>query len=235
MVRQSRVGVSLAVLTLCVTVAGCGSGAEASADVGAVEGEPLSAVELEEAVLAGADLGGYEVEKVVTGTSASRRTADPDECDPVVRALGGSSGFGAVARAGRMVFSKKDSATGATVILSSHSGQDAALVIAELRTAAEECETFEDVTADFPYEDTELRPDPGYGDESVSLRLTQVAAGAGDEEPVRVPFAVVAVRQGATVAMFYEFDRPRASGDSPPAAVPEEIVEAQLKKLTASG
>ncbi|MFD3836170.1 hypothetical protein ACFWWC_07885 [Streptomyces sp. NPDC058642] len=71
-----------------MTAAGCGSGADASADVGVVEAEPLSAVELERAVLAGADLGGYDVEKVVTDTSASRRTADPGECAPVARALG---------------------------------------------------------------------------------------------------------------------------------------------------
>ncbi|KKD05373.1 hypothetical protein [Streptomyces sp. WM6386] len=228
-------GVSLAVLTLCATLAGCGSDADASADVAVVAAEPLSAAELEQAVLTKADLGGYDIEKVVTDTSASRRTADPAECAPVARALGGSSGFGAVARAGRMIFSKKDSATGATMILSSHSGQGAARVIAELRTAAEECETFKDVAVGFRYDDVEVRPDPHQGDESVSLRLTQLAALSEDEEPIRVPYAVLAVRQGATVAMFYEFDRPRASGDSPPAVVPEAIVEAQLKKLEASG
>lgn len=88
MVRQSRVGVSLAVLTLCATLAGCGSDADASADVAVVEAEPLSATELEQAVLTKADLGGYDIEKTVTDTSASRRTADPDECAPVARALG---------------------------------------------------------------------------------------------------------------------------------------------------
>ncbi|MDN3029539.1 hypothetical protein [Streptomyces sp. S.PB5] len=230
MVRQSRVGVTLAVATVFVALAGCESGAEeSSADVAVVQAKPLSATELEQSVVTTADLGGYEINKVVTATEASRRTADPAECDPVARALGGSSGFEAVARVGRMVVSKEDSASGATVILSSHRGQDAAKVIAELRGAVEECESFDDVMAGFPYEDVELRDDPGYGDESVSLRLTQVVADAGDE--IRVPFAVVAVRQGATVATFYEFNRPGPDGDSTPAVVPEEIVEAQLEKL----
>jgi hypothetical protein len=224
------------VLTACVTLVGCGSGGEeeAPADVAVVQAKPLSAAELEQAVVTTADLGGYDINKVVTNTSASRTTADPAECAPVAQALGGGSGYGAVARVGRMVVSQKDSASAATVILSSHTGQDAAKVIAELRTAAGKCETFRHLTADFPYEDTEVRDDPGYGDESVSLGLTQVVADTGDEEPIRVPYTVLAVRQGATVAMFYEFDRPGAAGDADPAVVPEAIVEAQLKKLKAA-
>ncbi|MEU6378374.1 hypothetical protein [Streptomyces sp. NPDC046909] len=195
----------------------------------------MSAAELEKATVASSDLAGYGIEKVLSATAASRRTADPAECTPVAQALGGSSGYDAVARVGRMVSSKEDSGSGAHMILSSHRDQDAAKVIAELRSAAEECEAFEDVTAEFAYEDVELRDDPGYGDESVSVRLTQVVPDTGDEEPIRVPYTVLAVRQGATVAMFTEFNRPRGAEGSEPAVVPEAIVEAQVKKLTDAG
>lgn len=238
-VGQSRVGVSLVALTALVALCACESGGddarpEASESV-RVQAKSLSAAELEQAVVTATDLDGYEVEKVLTATPASRRTAEPAECAPVVQALGGSSGVAAVARVGRMISAKKDRATGASMILSSHSGEDAVRVIRDLRTAAERCGTFKDVTVDFRYDDVEVRPDPHYGDESVSLRLTQLAALSEDEEPVRVPYAVLAVRQGATVAVFTESNLPEKTGETDPAVIPEAIVRAQLEKLTATG
>ncbi|MFI1726561.1 hypothetical protein [Streptomyces sp. NPDC020489] len=225
-------------VALLSTLTACGGGGgedSASEARGTVRGKPLSAAGLEQAVVTETDLAGYEINKTVTATGASRRTAEPAACAPVVQALGGSSGLAAVARAGRIIALKKDSATGATMVLSSHGGQNAAQVIESLRTAAEECGTFEDVSVGFRYDDVEVRPDPGYGDDSVSLRLTQLAALDEDEEPVRVPFAVLAVRKGATVALFCEFNRPGATGEADPAVVPPAIVEAQLKKLTTPG
>ncbi|MFD4601208.1 hypothetical protein ACFWPQ_24650 [Streptomyces sp. NPDC058464] len=194
------------------------------------EDRPLGKADLERVAVTGADLDGYEVERILAGTAASHRTADPAECAPVVQALGGSSGFAATARTGRMITSK-DHGPGASVILSSHDSGDAARVIDALRTAAERCGTFKDIGVGFRYDGTALQPDPGYGDESVSLRLTQLAADSEDDEPVRVPHAVVAVRQGATVAMFYAFHLPRGARGKDPAVVPEEIITAQLDKL----
>jgi hypothetical protein len=248
-VRQSQVGMGVAMLTtflsLTLTLTACESGEDSEAGTpseatgtAVVQGKPLSEADLERAAVTAADLDGYEVNKILTATSASRRTADPAECGPVVQALGGSSGFTAVARVGRMIAATEEgdgsgAGAGASMILSSHRGEDAVAVIDELRTAAERCGSFEDISTDFAYEDTELQPDPDldYGDESVSLRLTQVVADGGDEEPIRVPFTVLAVRQGTTVAMFYEFNRPGGSGEAAPAAIPEEIVRAQLDKL----
>ncbi|WP_159056236.1 hypothetical protein [Streptomyces sp. DSM 15324] len=198
--------------------------------VGKPVGKPLVKAELERAAITDADLDGYEVEQILAAPSASRRTADPAACAPVVQATGGSSGFTAVARIGRMMSPKKGG-SGTSMILASHDAGDAAKVIDALRSAAKRCKSFLDVGVGFRYDDVALRPDPGYGDESVSLRLTQLAAADADDEPVRVPYAVVAVRQGATVAMFYEFNRPRGAGDADAAAVPEDIIRTQLNKL----
>lgn len=220
-----------------LTLAACGSGqdvrvgaASEETRTAAVQGKTLNKADLERATITATDLDGYEVNQALSATSASHRTADPAECAPVVQALGGSSGFAATARTARVIFSKKHG-PGASMVLSSHSAGDAARVIDALRTAAKQCKTFKDIRADFRYDGTELRPDPGYGDESVSLRLTQLAADNEDEEPIRVPCAVVAVRQGATVAMFYEFNLPSGPRGKEPAVVPETIIRTQLNKL----
>ncbi|MGW1874660.1 hypothetical protein [Streptomyces sp. NPDC001975] len=224
-------------MTLCA-LAACESGqgsragttSEETRTAGA-DDKPLGKADLERAAITDTDLDGYEVEQTLAAPGASHRTADPAECAPVVQALGGSSGFTATARIGRMIFSKEHS-PGATMILASHSAGDATRVIDALRTAAKRCKTFKDIGVGFRYDEAVLQPDPGYGDESLSLRLTQLAAFSEDDEPIRVPYAVVAVRQGATVAMFCEFNRPRGSEGKGPAAVPEEIIRTQLNKLS---
>ncbi|MFF0010348.1 hypothetical protein [Streptomyces sp. NPDC005374] len=190
----------------------------------------MSKADLERATITGADLAGYEVEREIAATFASHKTADPAECAPAMQAVGGSSGFAASARIARII-SPKERGSSAHMTLSSHSPGDAQQVMDALRTAAERCKTFKDILVDFDYDAVQLQPDPGFGDESVSLRLTQLASFEG-EEPVRVPYAVVAVRQGATVAMFTNFHRPSGPNDGEPAAVPKSIIKAQLNKLS---
>ncbi|MFF4350012.1 hypothetical protein [Streptomyces sp. NPDC001530] len=237
-VRPSRVGMAIAMLMTFLPLAACESGQDSRVGAAAEETEtagaqdkPWSTADLERAAITDTDLDGYEVNRILTAPSASHRTADPAECTPVVQALGGSSGFAANARTGRMISSKKHG-PGASMILSSHSSGVAARVIDAFRTAAKRCKSFKDIRADFRYDEAELQPDPGYGDESVSLRLTQLAADSEDEEPIRVPFAVVAVRQGTTVAMFYEFNLPAGPRGKDPAVVPEAIIRTQLNKLS---
>lgn len=224
-------------LMTSLVLAGCGTGqgsplgaASKPAGTSGVQDKPLSKADLERATITGADLGGYEVERTFAATFASRKTADPAECAPAMQAVGGSSGFAATARIARII-SPKDRRPGAYMTLSSHSPGQAEQVLDALRTAAERCKTFRDILADFDYEAVQLRPDPGYGDESLSLRLTQLASFEG-EEPIRVPYAVVAVRQGATVAMFTNFNRPDGPNDREPADVPNMIIKAQLNKLS---
>ncbi|MEU1202412.1 hypothetical protein ABZ446_40210 [Streptomyces sp. NPDC005813] len=225
---------SLSLLVACGSGQDAGSGEPQEDQAATAQDKPLSKADLEKAAITGQDLDGYEINPALAAPSASRRTADPARCTPVVQALGGSSGFTATARVGRMIFSKKHG-PGASMILSSHSSGDAARVIDAFRAAAERCKTFKDIQVDFRYSDTQVEPGAGYGDESVSLRLTQLAADSENEEPVRVPFAVVAVRQGTTVAMFSTFNRPRGPRKPDPARVPDAIIKAQLTKLDELG
>ncbi len=224
-------------LMTLLPLAACGSGHTSTAraashqtGMSVAHGKPLSKADLERAVITGTDLDGYEVHPALASTKASRRTADPAACAPVVHALGTGSAYTATARLARMIFPKKPG-SGVTMSLSSYRAEDAARVIGAVRAAAKRCKTFKDVQVDFGYEALALQPDPGYGDESVSLRLTQLAADTEDEEPIRVPCAVVAVRQGATVAMFYTFNNPSRPGGKAPAVVPDAVIRAQLDKL----
>lgn len=238
MIRQSRVGMAIAVLVAFSTVAGCGSDSDQGSagpasqktSTAAEQKKPLSKADLERAAITAADLDGYEVQRALAATFASRKTAAPAECAPVMRAVGGSSGFAATARIARFVFSKKH-APGAAMTLSSHSLPDAERVMDELRAAAKQCKTFKDIQVGFDYDAVQVQPDPAYGDESLSLRLSQLASGTKDEKPVRVPYAVVAVRQGTTVAMFTTFNLPTGPRGKEPAVVPDAIIKAQLNQL----
>jgi hypothetical protein len=225
-------------LMTSLVLGGCGTGQGSRAGAASeptgtsgVQDKPLSKAALERATITGTDVVGYEVQRDIAATFASHKTADPAKCAPAMQAVGGSSGFAASARIARFIF-PKERGSSAHMTLSSHSPGDARQVIDELRTAAEGCKTFKDILVDFDYDAVQLQPDPGYGDESVSLRLTQLASFSEGEEPVRVPYAVVAVRQGATVAMFTNFKRPSGPKDKEPAAVPKAIIKAQLNKLS---
>ncbi|MBZ9644431.1 hypothetical protein [Streptomyces sp. PSKA30] len=116
--------------------------------------------------------------------------------------------------------------------LASHSIGDARRVVEAFRTAAERCTAFKDVEQpDFSYESVELQPDPGYGDESVFVRLVQVVASYPEGESLNVPYAVVVARQGNTVAMFTNFNRPEGANGEQRAGIPDDLVRAQLEKI----
>lgn len=236
-VRGTKAGLTMAIVMALAALAACG--AEKASGPGATSGrpttlsgpdKPLSKGALNQAAVTGKELEGYAVEFKAVAPSVTHRTADPAACAPIVHALGTGSGFPATARIGRHIFSKKHG-PGATMTLSSYSPGNATRVIDALRTAVKRCQTFQDVQVGFRYEGVALRPDR-YGDDSVSLRLTQLTADSENEQPVRVPCAVVAVRQGTTVAMFYEYNRPGGPRGKDPAAVPEAIIKAQLAKLS---
>jgi hypothetical protein len=230
---------AIAVLMAFSTVAACGSDSDQDSPAGAAspktstvaeQEKPLTKADLEQAAITATDLDGYAVQRALAATFASRKTAAPAQCAPVMRAVGGSSGLAATARIARFVISKKH-APDAQMTLSSHTLPDAERVIDELRAAAKQCRTFKDIQVGFDYDAVQLRPGPGYGDESVSLRLTQLASASKDETPVRVPYAVVAVRRGTTVAMFTTFNLPTGPRGKDPAVVPDVIIKAQLNRL----
>lgn len=116
--------------------------------------------------------------------------------------------------------------------LASPSSGDARRVVEAFRAAAQHCAAFRDVEQpDFAYESIELQPDPGYGDESVFVRMVQAVASYPEGEPLNVPYAVVVARQGNTVAMFTNFNRPKGSQGKQPAGIPGDLVRAQLDKI----
>ncbi|WP_328881318.1 hypothetical protein [Streptomyces sp. NBC_00299] len=218
-------------------VAGCGEkdGTDAAGSVGAgpsldgAPNKPWTEAELNEVALS--DRDGYEVSgRVPMSARPSTRTADPAMCSPILQALGKSSStYAAGARIGR-IFSSEGSGSGATMTLASHRMADARAAVAAFRTAAEKCTAFRDVEQSYDYEAVEARLDPGYGDESVSLRLVQVVSYP-DGESLRVPFAVVVARKGATVGTFYDFNPPSGVKGVSPASVPDDLVRVQLDKL----
>ncbi|MFC8511872.1 hypothetical protein [Streptomyces sp. NPDC057257] len=157
---------------------------------------PMSAAELEKATVTTADLDGYDVQRALSATAASRRTAEPSECTPVAQALGGSSGYEATARVARFV-SPKSTGKGAFLTLSSHSAEDAAQVMEALKKSAEKCEAFKDVIANFDYEAVALRSGTDHGDDSVSviaMFTTFVRPAAGGKSSAAVPEPVIAAQ-----------------------------------------
>jgi hypothetical protein len=231
-----------AALVVLSSAVASGGGSEAGSGTSAVNSEgtdpsgintpdePRSEADLNRMALTAEDLDGYEVNRTVQGTAASGRTADPAKCGPIVQTLGQSgSAYDATARVGRLFFSEGDD-SGANMTLAAHSAGDARRVVQAFREAAERCTAFTDVEVSFDYEAVEVQPDPGYGDESVSVRLTQVVSYP-DDKPVRVPFAVVVARKGTAVAVFYTFNAPRGPQGTRPASVPVAIVRAQLDKI----
>ncbi|WP_369271373.1 hypothetical protein AB5J55_16295 [Streptomyces sp. R11] len=225
-----------AVLVL-LPLAGCGdkTGADAvgSAGVGpsldSTPGRPWTEAELNQVALS--DRDGYEVSgRVPMSAGPSTRRANPAVCSPILQALGKSSStYAAGARISR-IFSSAGSGSGATMTLASHSTEDARAVVEAFRAAAEKCTAFRDVEQAYDYEAVDVQPDPGYGDESLSLRLVQVVPYP-DGESLKVPFAVVVARKDATVATFYDFNRPSGVEDASPAGIPDDLVRAQLGKL----
>ncbi len=165
-------------------------------------------------------------------TGPSERRAEPVECSAIAQTLGrSSSAYAANARINRQ-YSGKGTRPGVVMTLASHKISDAKRVVREFRTAADKCTAFKEGRSS--YGDVDVQPDPVYGDESASLRLVEVASYP-DGEKIRVPHAVVVLRQGTTVAMFHNFERPKASDGKKPTGIPDELVEAQVKKIREFG
>ncbi|MEU6705445.1 hypothetical protein [Streptomyces wuyuanensis] len=113
--------------------------------------------------------------------------------------------------------------------LASHNVADAGKVVDAVRTAAGKCAGFQEDGVLWSYTDVRAVPGPAYGDESVSVKLTQVVpVGGGDTR--QVPFAIVVARKGGVVATFYSFSVHRGESAAG-VSVPEAILKAQMSKL----
>jgi hypothetical protein len=184
-----------------------------------------------EADLSRVALGESDGEKsgsIPMSTSPSGRRAEPVACSAIVQTLGrSSSAYAANARINR-TYSGKGTRRGAVMTLASHRIGDAKRVVQEFRKSADRCTAF--MEGRRSYEDVEVQPDPGYGDDSVSIRLVEVVSYP-DGVKIRVPHAVVVLREDTTVAMFHNFERPNTSAKKKPTGIPDELIKAQVEKI----
>ncbi|MES5823133.1 hypothetical protein [Streptomyces sp. RG80] len=159
------------------------------------------------------------------------RAVAPASCRPVYAAVQLGSLRPFTAQVTQDVVSKTDDlAQHASVGLASYTRADARAVMTELRTALTKCTTAEiRPSAAHPdgglgYSNPRSRSVPRYGDEALAFDATQVVVdgGTGPE----IPLTVLVVRQGSTIATFFSLNPIQ------PPTIPEDIRDAQLKKLT---
>ncbi|WP_326582017.1 hypothetical protein OG889_25155 [Streptomyces sp. NBC_00481] len=232
--RRSGINGAVAAVIAAFLVAACGEntgkgsasseGRDSSAN--STSREPWTEADLDLVALGERD--GEKPGRIPMSTGPSERRAEPDRCSAIARTIGrSSSAYAAHARINR-TYGGKGTRPGAVMTLASHRTGDAKRVVRDFRTAADNCTAFKE--GRLAYEDVEVQPDPGYGDESVSVRLVEVVSNP-DGVKIRVPHAVVVLRQGTTVAMFHHFVRPNPSDGKKPARIPDELVKRQVEKI----
>ncbi|KOG21270.1 MULTISPECIES: hypothetical protein [Streptomyces] len=184
----------------------------------------LDAEQLEKAALTG-KAAGFDAKKIAKSEVEAGRgmEADKKACQPLASLIGGFTHLPSVGTAHRSL--QPTDATNATVgsmWLASHSEADATRVMTELRAAVTTCpKGFK--TLGLTYGKVENLPAPRLGaDETVAYRIT------GDIGKQKVPMTYTVVRSGGVVAAFYGVNML----DPDMAAIPEPVVEAQLKKIS---
>jgi hypothetical protein len=187
---------------------------------------PWTEADLNQVALGKGD--GHKFGSIPMSASPSERRADPVECSAIAQTIGqSSSAYAAHARINRQ-YSGKGTLPAVVMTLASHKIGDAKRVVAEFSKAAEKCTAYKEDRRSF--EDVDLLADPGYGDESVSLRLVEAVAYP-DGVTIRVPHAVVVLREGTTIAMFHSFERPADLNGKKPNGIPDQLVEDQVAKI----
>ncbi|MCW8382435.1 hypothetical protein [Streptomyces justiciae] len=242
----------LALVGACGKAGGGGDGGGAKSGAGVsvgaasqgVSGEPaaeggkgLGQKALDRLALSGQDVPGYGVTTVSgkgspvdRGSVMAYRAATPAPCRPVYAAaqLGSLHDFSA--QVVQDVVSDSDGlGQHASVSLASYTRADAGLVMSELRAALAQC-TAADMRPSAAHPDAGLglsgalpRSVSGYGDEALAFDATQVVVDGG--AGLEIPVTVLVVRQDSTVATFMSLNPIQ------PPAIPQDVLDAQLKKL----
>jgi hypothetical protein len=198
-------------------------------------GSGLDQKSLDRLALTADDVPGYTVTTVTgQGRPVDRdvltdyRAVTPAPCQAVYAAaqLGGLRDF--TAQVSQDVVSDSDDlGQHASVSLTSYTLADARTVMTNLRTALPKCTTAEMRPSPahpgpgLGYSDAQSRSVSGYGDETLAFDATQVVVSGGPS----IPVTVLVVRRESTVATFMSL-----SPFEPP-TVPQDVIEAQLKKL----
>ncbi|MEV3932253.1 hypothetical protein [Streptomyces sp. NPDC049944] len=252
-VRRTALAAAVASLALLATACS-GSDSDAKGDGGAsgakddASSKPaavkaLSSAELEKVSLEQGDVEGHKITKNGPEDIAQPGdvTVDKKECEPIGFAFYGVKRGTPVGNAGRKAVEepKKDESadpedalagmldvTSSLVTLASYDGDGAARSMAELRDSAAKCaDGFTLSMKGSKQKVTKLTEEKVTGGEEAlawGLRM-----GEGDEA---VPFKLVSIRQGGTVATFFSFNLGK-TGEKAEFALPTALIDAQLGKL----
>ncbi|WP_327116201.1 hypothetical protein OG206_14955 [Streptomyces sp. NBC_01341] len=253
-VRRTALAASAACLALLATACGGsdsgGKGDSAAPgakdDAGTSAVKALTTAELEKVSLEQGDVDGYKISK--TGpediVAPEAVTVDKKECQPIGFAFYGVKRGTPVGNSGRKAVEepkKKKSAPGdlkdamngaldmtsSLVTLASYDGDGAEKNLAELRESAAKCATggFTLTMKDTRQTITSLTEEKvAGGDEAVAWR---VQMGKGESA---VPFKLVSLRKGGTVATFFSFNL-GATGEKSDFDKPTAVIDAQAGKL----
>ncbi|HET6356250.1 hypothetical protein [Streptomyces sp.] len=207
---------------------------QASGSPASAAGKGLDQKGLDRLALTAHDVPGYTVD-TVTGKGrpvdhdvlTTYRAVTPAPCRPVYAAAQLGSLHDFTAQVSQDVVSASDDlGQHASVDVTSYTPADARTVMAELRAALPKCATAEmrpsaaHPGAGLGYSGTQSRSVSGYGDETLAFDATQVVDGGGPS----IPVTVLVVRQDSTIATFTSLNPFQPS-------IPQDIVDAQLKKL----
>ncbi|HWU04923.1 MAG TPA: hypothetical protein VN520_00685 [Streptomyces sp.] len=253
-VRRTTLAAVVASLTLLTTAcSGSDSGAEADGGApgakGGASAEPaavkaLSSAELEKVSLEQGDVTGHKITKTGPEDIAQpgEVTVDKKECEPIGFAFYGVKRGAPVGNAGRKVVevpTKNESAdpedaladaldvTSSLVTLASYDGDGATKSLTEIRESATECATggFTLTMKGSKQKVTKLTEEKVTGGEEALAWRVQM--GEGDEA---VPFKLVILRQGGTVATFFSLNLGRTGAESD-FELPTAVIDAQVEKL----
>ncbi|MDW8810288.1 hypothetical protein P1P68_37190 [Streptomyces scabiei] len=239
--KVSRAVVAISVAAALGLTAACGGGGDESKDgktkptaagtaaADAKDGKggegggkaALTEAQLKEAALAKGDVKGYKIADMPAEDMPGVPVpAKPAACQPLANMFNFTSDPQPKARAGRTVTSEnKLSASVVSLALAAHEQSDAEKVMADLRTATENCDGYEHVGN--TYTGVEALPAPKQGDEAVAYKLK------ADIEGAKIPMSFTVVRSGSTLIGFYSMNML----DADKAEVPDEILDAQVAKV----
>ncbi|MER6184880.1 hypothetical protein [Streptomyces sp. NPDC001652] len=208
---------------------------QASGSRTSAAGKGLNQKDLDRLALTAHDVPGFTV-KTVTGKGSpvnhddltTYRAVTPAPCRPVFAAAQLGSLHDFTAQVSQDIVSASDDlGSHASVGLTSYTLADARTVMTELRAALPKCATAEmrpsaaHPGAGLGYSDTQSRSVSGYGDETLAFDATQIINSGGPS----IPITVLVVRQDSTIATFLSLN------PFQPPTIPQDIVDAQLKKL----
>ncbi|WP_455360357.1 hypothetical protein [Streptomyces sp. SYSU K21746] len=185
---------------------------------------PLTAAQLEQAMVTPAELKGYTFKKIPAEEIPELSVpAKPAACQPLADMFMFASQPKAKARVASTLTGPDGTdemdATVVSIGLLAHQEADAGKIVAGLRTASTSCKAYEH--ADMKYAGVKALADPKKGDESVSYQVEGVIDGD------KLPMTFTVVRSGSTVVSFYAMN----ILDPAKAVVPPAVIDAQLAKL----